>query len=484
MKIIVIDDGVNIAITKIDKLLVDLEVSESLELVNRVDSCNSDLSHGSICAAIIKKYAPDCEIGSIKVLDEQLYMGTIEQLVVALKWCLNHQVKLIHMSIGITVVNHFEMLKEIVDQLLATGCCIVAANSNNGLFTLPAGLSSVIGVATEKSYEENYYEVNSNRYVGIDFVASSRHLLELKSENFITKNANSYAAPFVTSMAYQIIKQNGILQPGLLKYKLAVDSGSQEPCNVLETIRLDYINFAIVVSEEEILWNFCLFREVKKCDFKTLELLTVKKSVTLVVISKENNINENNKMVVNFLLRNKENILGVVYTDIMPRAVKEVCQEKIHCFWWDESINEKYYPNMVDIDDKLQVPIIEIMGEGEELFRFADALKIYFLNQGYAVWGISDLKYSYLYHLDYFSKGNIQEGLFSFYEKKYNLDIILYVSGKVNCDFIDLKVQLQNQGINIIDAREKVIQSCKYGKNYIRSIYNTIVLYFDSDEDE
>lgn len=66
MIIAIIDDGVSTASTP--NLLFSLHVNAH-GLIRTFKGYIDPLSHGNICSAIIQKYSPYAQIGSIKILD-------------------------------------------------------------------------------------------------------------------------------------------------------------------------------------------------------------------------------------------------------------------------------------------------------------------------------------------------------------------------------------------------------------------------------
>lgn len=117
MEVIVIDDGVNEIVFRVGKLRHNLEVLETLEIVQRKGYDAKKFSHGSVCAGIIKKYAPDCEIGGIKVMEQEQCNGTSRQLLVALEWCIRENIRLVNMSLSDVDFRDFEAIQILIARL-------------------------------------------------------------------------------------------------------------------------------------------------------------------------------------------------------------------------------------------------------------------------------------------------------------------------------------------------------------------------------
>ena len=75
MHIAVIDDGINTNTFAIGALENDVEIKNGMPgiRISEVVSC----SHGTICASILKKYAPNCKLSSIRALEGEAPTGNI-----------------------------------------------------------------------------------------------------------------------------------------------------------------------------------------------------------------------------------------------------------------------------------------------------------------------------------------------------------------------------------------------------------------------
>ena len=206
MVIAIIDDGVSPY--SIPNLLFSLHVDEC-GLVCTFKEYIDSTSHGSICASIIQKYTPNAQIGSIKILDNETKKGDCDKLEKAIYWCINNNVKIIHLSLGtISASDHSSLLKAVNDAY-KYGIIIISACKNGSHSSYPASFSNVIGVQCDRKLKDNSYYAHSPNFHGIDFFASASHeIKELKSTPYqgITPICNSYAAPVITAKVYEILE--------------------------------------------------------------------------------------------------------------------------------------------------------------------------------------------------------------------------------------------------------------------------------------
>lgn len=108
--IAIIDDGISEYFESIGKLHFNIQIIDKNNAIN-IKNNTTKITHGTICAAIIKKYNPDAFIGSLKIIDEDQHNCNIEKLIYALEWCLKESIKIINISLGtIKYVDYIRML--------------------------------------------------------------------------------------------------------------------------------------------------------------------------------------------------------------------------------------------------------------------------------------------------------------------------------------------------------------------------------------
>lgn len=213
MRIAVIDDGVNERyIPSIGKLCFDMEVNSRNEVVRRRSHSKLVPSHATTCAGIIRKYAPNSEIGSIKIISDSTMRGNVKHLLTALRWCFDHDIKMINMSIGSCDIKDAPSISDAVRALTDSGCVVVAALANNMKYSLPACLGSVLSVRTSSILKNDQFLYDNGGLFSTNFVASSLHeLTNFADVIHTTSLCNSYAAPLITAKAHQCLEKDGTL---------------------------------------------------------------------------------------------------------------------------------------------------------------------------------------------------------------------------------------------------------------------------------
>lgn len=196
-KIAVIDNGIEEAFLR-KPLEYKIFVTDEGQCVpDDMDMKQVGFRHGTTCAMIIEKYYPDCSLSSIRVLDPN-GDGSLTKVAPALEWCLQHQIKVINLSLGTTNFKDKERLRNIISRYTAQGLLIIAATSNGGNISYPASFSNVIGVAAACNAYNSFAD---NGHLGIDVLAPVERELPMGEEMVALPGSNSYAAPYVTALA-------------------------------------------------------------------------------------------------------------------------------------------------------------------------------------------------------------------------------------------------------------------------------------------
>ena len=162
------------------------------------ENVGSPRSHGTICASILAESMPDsAELITISTTDGHGPI-MIENVCIALEWCMNESPDYLCMSIGSENWLETEELGKLTKQLADKGTRIFAACANNGHIVFPAAYPWVTGVRYEPGmpclYQEKNSPIGSNLIVG-DFTAPVLEQLAMEN-SFFKRRTNSMAAPY------------------------------------------------------------------------------------------------------------------------------------------------------------------------------------------------------------------------------------------------------------------------------------------------
>lgn len=274
----IIDDGVNYVNFNIKELFYDVEITPSLEIKNR-DDIKVNISHGTICAAIIKNYLPEVILSSIKILDSST-KGTIEQLVLAIKWCIEKKIKIINMSLGSICCKDYESIKSIIDYAYKKGTIIIAASNNKDYITYPSVLSNVIGVKADRTgmVKEGEYFYNILPKDGVEISGFSNFVLTNNNSEMVIDTANSFASPYITVLVYNKVKSNSDVTIDDIKENLFMNSKNYKFCSVREKLfykfysNIDWAENVFLITLSEEIKNDKLVEDIKKeCFFNIID---------------------------------------------------------------------------------------------------------------------------------------------------------------------------------------------------------------------
>ena len=202
MRWAILDDGVNL---ELPAIVQNLEIDRHGMVKKRISKSTSD--HATICFKIIQKYAGTLfDVVSIKILNDDTRRGNKDALIAAFRWCMENEIRLIHMSIGTTDPRDGEEIRTLIGELTARGIIIVAANSNKGVQTYPAYENRVIGVECDATLRDDQFVYTPNALNGMMFRASSRHRIA-GGPVPITSFANSFAAPLITAQLLKLAER-------------------------------------------------------------------------------------------------------------------------------------------------------------------------------------------------------------------------------------------------------------------------------------
>ena len=174
--------------------------------------------HGTACAAIIRKLAPDCEIHSIRVLGGEL-TGSGPVLLRGLRWAIEQRFDVINLSLSTTKSRFAPELRELADRAYFRGCVLVASAHNMPVESYPWRFSSVVSVGSHAGADPLEYYVNPEPPV--EFAAPGVDLeLAWLDGSTIRATGNSFAAPHIAGIATLVLAKHGRLTPYELKAAL------------------------------------------------------------------------------------------------------------------------------------------------------------------------------------------------------------------------------------------------------------------------
>lgn len=181
---------------------------------------NDTIGHGTSCAGIIQKIAPDVQLYGIKILDDS-FSAHSYALAEAIIWAANMNINVVNLSLGTIKRTYKNKLKEACDYAYAKGVIIVSAGLNEGRESYVASFPNVLGVVAGEC--ENPYEYFYQPTGQIEFVAYGKHRVVLHKYSYI-KKCNSYAAPHIAGIVALILERYPGANFGQVKQVLIANS--------------------------------------------------------------------------------------------------------------------------------------------------------------------------------------------------------------------------------------------------------------------
>lgn len=185
--------GGHVRSISIDRAGDDFSINENAEPGDFV-------GHGTACAGIIRSFAPNAELVSIRVLGPN-NRASGRAFIRALEWVAEQRIDVVNLSLSSRSDELFPYFHDIVDEAYFHGCLLVSAASNTpGEASYPSLFSSVVSVASHDIPDPWTYFYNPNPPVefgawGVDvpvaWLGGSR----------IVASGNSFAAPHIAGLA-------------------------------------------------------------------------------------------------------------------------------------------------------------------------------------------------------------------------------------------------------------------------------------------
>lgn len=233
--------GVGIAIidSGIDPAHPDLQgkVQESVEaraenkrVVFEPTAGGDSAGHGTACAGIITKIAPDAEFYSIKVLGAG-GIGDGQAFLAGLEYAIKKRYRLINLSLGTTKPQFFAPLHDLLDRAYQSGCIVVAAANNLPQPSFPSVFSSSL-ISVSKSSEPDPFKFGFRYGEVIELTAPGVNIRTAwLSGGYKSLTGNSFACPHIVGIIALLLEAHPEMTPFQVKsalYALAKENQAEK----------------------------------------------------------------------------------------------------------------------------------------------------------------------------------------------------------------------------------------------------------------
>ena len=171
--------------------------------------------HGTACAGIIHRLAPDARITSVRVLGAGL-TGKSNVFLAGLAWAVEQGFDIVNLSLGTGRRDWALPFYELCDQAYFKGTFVVTAANNMSRPSFPSLYASVTSVACNLSKDPFRFHYNPDPPT--EFLAPGIDVeVSWKGGTRQQGTGNSYAAPHLAGIAALIKSKHGELRPFQLK---------------------------------------------------------------------------------------------------------------------------------------------------------------------------------------------------------------------------------------------------------------------------
>ncbi len=175
------------------------------------DSCG----HGTACAGIVRSFAPECELHSVRVLGAG-YKGSGQALLAGLEWAIEQDYDVINMSLSTTKKQLASFLHELADTAYFKRTLIIASAHNMPVESFPWRFAAVISVGSHE--DEDPYAYYYNPSPPVEFFARGVDVeVAWLGGSTIRCTGNSFATPHLAGICALIRSKHPELTPFQLK---------------------------------------------------------------------------------------------------------------------------------------------------------------------------------------------------------------------------------------------------------------------------
>lgn len=223
VKVAIVDSGVDADHPDVGEVAgaVALEFDPDVEDYVRVhEGPHEDLyGHGTACAGIIRKVAPEAAIYSVRVLGERL-TGKGIVFAAGLRWAIDNGMHVANLSLSTGRQDYYGLFHEIADDAYFRNLMLVCAVNNVPSPSFPSLYSSVFSVAAHSRSDPFAFDYNPKPPVefgapGIDIEVA------WQDKSHIVATGNSFAAPHIAGIVARILGKHPGLTPFQMKTILA-----------------------------------------------------------------------------------------------------------------------------------------------------------------------------------------------------------------------------------------------------------------------
>lgn len=218
VRIAVIDSGIDTEHPALKGKIKDAVEAhkEGNRIIFRPSQSGDAAGHGTACAGIITKIAPDVDLYSIKILGPQA-SGSGEMFLAGLDYAIKQKMQIVNLSLGTTKPGLFAPLHELLDRAYHAGCVVVAAANNLPQPSFPSVFSSSL-VSVSKQEMSDPFNFSYRYGEVIELLAPGVQVhTTWPGGGYRQLTGNSFACPHIVGIIALILEAYPDLTPFQVK---------------------------------------------------------------------------------------------------------------------------------------------------------------------------------------------------------------------------------------------------------------------------
>jgi subtilisin family serine protease len=228
VRVCILDSGVDPEHPLVGDLesAIAISIGENDEVIAEEDVQGDVSGHGTACAGIVRRLAPECSISSVRILGSG-FKGSGNVLLGGLRYAIDQEFDVINMSLSTTKKPFAGILHELADSAYFKRTVLVASAHNMPVESYPWRFSSVISVGSHEEPDPLAFYYNPNPPV--EFFGRGVNVeVPWLGGRTLTASGNSFATPHISSICALILSKHPELTPFQLKsilYLIAANVG-------------------------------------------------------------------------------------------------------------------------------------------------------------------------------------------------------------------------------------------------------------------
>ena len=221
VSVAIIDSGIDVAHPDLKgKIRESVEARRDDKRVLFEPSETGDSAgHGTACAGIISRIAPEADLYSIKVLGAG-GLGDGHAFLAGLEYAIKNRYRIINLSLGTTKPHFFAPLHDLLDRAYQAGCVVVAAANNLPQPSFPSVFSSSL-ISVIKSADTDPFHFSFKYGEVIELCAPGVNVRTAwLGGGYKSLTGNSFACPHIVGIIALLLQADPTLTPFQVKSAL------------------------------------------------------------------------------------------------------------------------------------------------------------------------------------------------------------------------------------------------------------------------